>query len=382
MIFFQPGSHAYRLITVLAVSGEFPTSGLHLFGSDRVMKALVHNIATMQDVRNMNTGEELRCRLISISGKGGGKTIRLHRSALPILNWIHPQALESYLSAFYNHRFPGDTVHKDRNHRTAEVIAMCLGAGVEFRPYMIPELQNRKIQRTVSDEPALYCSRDIKRVGGDDKKKIAYSRLVGVLFARGNCFAVYNMRNAFMKWDGRREFKVAHSLMEITRLNADVDAVRDAVLFGKTYDIALRMLDDSDETKRTEFRFDNTYYQTHFIPQTEDGVRQLRLLMLPNWREKLLSVLFDDETRSYNHGRFEYDAIIDGEYVLSFLDSDIARLARFKQAAKDKSDLQVLCFPHQVEFLQQYLPKHVGIRELAMDVLEEALGIRNPGGVV
>lgn len=83
-----------------------------------------------------------------------------------------------------------------------------------------------------------------------------------------------------------------------------------------------------------EFRFDAVYRHIHVVTMDENGVRLLQLLSVPDWNEQLLDLLFDPEQRSYNKGQFEYDTCIDGVYILSHLDGDIARLIRFRDALR------------------------------------------------
>ena len=93
----------------------------------------------------------------------------------------------------------------------------------------------------------------------------------------------------------------------------------------------------------------------------------------------MLDELFEPEIRSYERGLFVYDALIDGAYVYSFLDSDIVRLRKFKMATKDfdsQTKAEVLCFPHQYNFLKKYLGSSVTFRLLDLSIVEEGLGIK------
>lgn len=120
--------------------------------------------------------------------------------------------------------------------------------------------------------------------------------------------------------------------------------------------VALNTLLESDRSKRTEFRFDIVYRNIYFIPMDESGIRQLHILSVPDWKEKLLDLLFEPDIRSYDRGLFEYDACVNGVYVLSHLDGDLARLVRFREAIENqKGKFEVLCFPHQMHFLREYL---------------------------
>ena len=261
---------------------------------------------------------------------------------------------------------------------------MCARAGIEFRPYLLPNLQNSGICRVVPAGASYYDSKDVKRIVKLELSKTAYTRMTGVLFTPGEAKVVYNLRNSMMKWNGDSEIKTRISITDIARMNAHVQEVYAAVMFGRSYDVAMSMMERDAEMKRP-LRFDAAYRQVHFIPQTEMGIRQLRMLLLPEWREKMLGVMFDDETRSYERGMFEYDAYVDGVYILTHFDGDLARLIRFREAMSDKTLLaksQILCFEEQVPFLRECLPKQTVIRVLDMELLEEALGIQGQGGVI
>lgn len=373
MIQFRPGSHACSLAEMLSVVGEYPAHSVRLLGNERVYKALIHKLTTVQAIRNSQTETEITCRMINISGKGRtGKSIRLYKAALPILEWIHPDALQQYLNASRNHHFSGDLSHVNRNHRVAEATAMCMRAGIEYRPYMLPALQNRKIAKVIPDKPVFYLAKALKDIGENEMNKTMFTRMVGAIFSDGKCYVVYNTRNSVMKWNGMGEFKTLHSLIEIGRLNAGVARMDSAILFGESDSVAFETLMASEENKRLEFRFDSIYKHIHFIPMNEFGIRLLRLLAVPNWNEKLMDLLFEKEERSYNQGVFEYDAFVDGKYVLAYLDSDIARLIRFKSAILTRHDIQaeILCFPHQVLFIREYLGSHTEIKTIPIDAVE------------
>jgi hypothetical protein len=204
-----------------------------------------------------------------------------------------------------------------------------------------------------------------------------YSRIVGALFFPGGVYAAYNTRDAVMKWSGLGEVKAQYNLTELARMNAGINDVTATLLFGQNPDVALRTIMESDKSNRNELRFDRIYNSVHFVPLDSNGIRLLKMLTLPDWKEKLLSALFNKSQRSYNLGAIEYDAIVNEKIILSHLDSDIARLIRFREALNYQSQTaDVLCFPWQVKFLRAYLDKDVGIRELDMDTVETALKIQ------
>lgn len=97
--------------------------------------------------------------------------MRFYKGMLSVLNWIHEDALEFYLTSYQGHRFPGGKTHMERNHRVAEAVCMFLRAGVETRPYMLPKLQNKYRTDMVGDDPAFYLSRELKKLERKKKRK-------------------------------------------------------------------------------------------------------------------------------------------------------------------------------------------------------------------
>lgn len=377
MLTLRTASHVCLLLQLLSAAGEFPTRSLHLLGNERSYEALVRRLMTVQQFRTEDGADLGSYKLLTVSGKGDRRTIRLHKNGLPLLPQLHPAALEHYLAATNGHRFSGSAAHVLRNHRVAESLAMCMAAGVEIRPYVLPRLQKRGILHTVPASPSFYIARDLKRLDeAAELGKTIFTRLTGALFSPGQCYAVYNTRAAVMKWNGMGEFKTAHHLLELCRMNAGLDRVDRALLLGESMDVALQTLQESDKSRRMELRFDRIYPHIHFIPMTGEGIRLLKLLTLPDWNETLLSALFPPELRPGGPGVMEYDAQREGVYIFSHLDGDIARLVRLRQALEHtKTSFEVLCFPWQTAFLHGYLGGRAALREIAMDALEEALGM-------
>lgn len=374
MIHFRPGSHAYDIVSVIGITGEFPYRSVRLFGNARTYKVLIGRLCEVQTFRDYNSGDEMTCRLLTVTGKSFGKTVRLYKAAIPILRWISPYAEDNYLCASWNHGFPGDISHTERNHRVAEAAIMCLRAGIESRPYKLPKLQNEAIKRMEFNQPSFYFAKSLKHIGQTEMNKTMFTRIAGSIFINHNCYAVYNTRNAVMKWNGMGEFKTLHSLIEIARLNAGVSQIDTAILFGESYKTAYRTMLENQKNRRLEFRFDGIYRHIHFVPMNEFGIRLLKILILPDRKQKLLDLLFEPECQSNDLGAFEYDAYIDGVYVLSFLDSDIARLMRFSEARSYRTEmLEVLCFPEQVELIKNYLGSDVSIKIIGLEQIEDAL---------
>ena len=374
MMYFSPGSHLFRLVTVLSLVGEYPTTSLQLLGDRQELGRLVQKLTQPQVIRNSATGEKLCVKVINLSGKSPCTTIRLSRFALPLLDWIGTR--EYYESRFTRSGMSSSKTHHERSYRVAETAVMLLRAGIECRPWMLPALQMQR-RALIIDRPMALLARDVKQIEPESVNKTKYARYTGALFTPASCMAVYNTRNAVMRWNGEGEFKARQDLIQIARNNSGCSQLDTAVLLGQDYSVALDTIRCKDTWKGKPQRFDSIYPHVCFVPLQDFGVRQLAIMRLPDWREQILDLLFDEDTRSDNKGAFEYDALEDNTYLFSFLDGDIARLIRFHDAMRNtKLNCKVIAYPEQISFLQSCLPDSVEYYDIPIDQIEQELEVK------
>ena len=367
MIYLRPGAHVLELLQLLSVAGEFPMSGLSILGNPRTMRELVHRLENRQEIEASRSGKRYCARLLSIRGKRGPmRNIRLHKSALPILNELYPAALEYYLAAFRNHAFSGKKNDIERNHRVGETLAMMLSAGVEMRPYMLPSLQADRIEATIGDMSCFYSSRVVKKLDGDSMNKTGFTRMTGLLLKQGVGFAVYNTRGAVMKWHGDGELKAMQQCEELARCNAGVDALSGAILFGVSGSVALATLMETNKAGRRDYRIDRIYTAVHFVPLDENGKSLLRLLTLPMLQSKLRSVLFPPQLQVNGFVECDCDAVDGAKYILSHLDGDLARLVRFRLAAMEDEThrYEAVCYSWQLAYVKPFLCERIELKSI------------------
>jgi len=365
MIYIRSGAHVLELLQLLSVAGEFPMSGLSILGNPRTMRELIHRLEDRQEIEASWSGKRYCARLLSISGKRGPmRNIRLHKSALPLLDELHPAAMDYYLSAFRNHAFSGKRGDIERNHRVAETLAMMFSSGIEIRPYLLPRLQTEHIEPTVGDMPCFYPSRIVKKLDGDSMNKTGFTRMTGLLLKKGVGFAVYNTRNAVMKWHGDGELKAMQQCEDLARRNAGVDALCGAILFGRSGSVALDTLMETNKAGRRDCRIDRIYMAVHFAPLNNDGKRLLHLLTIPALQARLRSVLFPHRLQVNGFVECDCDAVDGGKYILSHLDGDLARLVRFRLAAIEDKErrYEAICYPWQLEYVKPFLGEHIELK--------------------
>ena len=361
-------SQLYRLVSLLSVCGEYPVRSLHLLGNKRMYRKLVDECMQPLTVRNPETAEAISLpRLFNLCGKGRLKSIRLYSGALPILKWLDEG--EYYDAISNGHNMPMNDQHLDRNHRVAEVLAVCRDAGIEIFPHNLPNFQRDEFDRIIHlRQPFFMTSRMIKMFGGNyAANKTNFTRLVGALFIDETDYFVYNTRYTPMKWSGSGEIK--------TKIN--VRCIADKVPF----DIAYSMLfADSGETameaylathkiKNSNYHFDQIYDKTHFIPLNEYGARFLRFFTVRGWHDYFIKLLLElDELPEYRY--YDHDYYNDGVYYLVWLDGDLHRL----WAASELNDnFCVYCFDWQKDFVRNFLGENVKILTVNFDKVEKIL---------
>ena len=374
MIYIREQSHALMLLQLLNVAGEFPASSLSMLGSERTLRELVLRMSRKQEVRIGWNGHAYDAQLLCVSGKRGAyRTIRLHRSALPLLNELHPDALSHYLHAFRNHAFTGKRGDIERNHRVAEAIAMMLVSGIEARPYALAALAASGRQITIPDTPSFYPAKTVKQQGSDAMNKTGFTRMAGMLMAPGLGYVVYNTRSNAMKWHGDGERKAMQQCEEVARRNAGVRDLRSAILLGHTGSAALTTLQAAAQRDGSA-AFERIYEAIHFVPMQEEGRRMLSLLCIPELQAKLAAVLFPARMRIAGYADCDCDAMDNDKYILSHLDGDLARLLRFCRAAKEDAahSYEVLAFPFQAEYVRA-VAGVASLRCVALDKVTSAL---------
>lgn len=373
MLLISPGSHAYKIITILLITGEFPFRSLGLLGNERMFKEAAVRMTKHQNVRIKGKDKSFRCKLITISGKSTRKTIRLCRSCFPLIEEEFPKMLPRYLEDNYDHHFHGLPRSIERNHRIAETYVMCMRSGIECRYHDVPVLQKEEKRYLTFDNPAFYSSKTIKRLGVDELNKSKYIRMVGAIFSGAGLYEIYNSRSEVLEWYGQGEDKTIQIMSDVCNYNFRIPERHNAIIFGKDYLVAVQTLRRFDLGDKL-VRFDYLGYESmHYLPMDESGIKLLQIMMIPDWKNKLLRLIFEEDAIP-SVPQFQYDAYVNGTYILSFLDSDILKLSSFCQTVRqEECEWEIACFDTQVDFLKEYLGEEVSLFSIPLNMVHKKL---------
>ena len=378
MFRITPRSQVNKLLTILSVVGEFPFDSRGLLGSEGYFNNLIYKHTRPDDYTFSKSDKIIHGQLFQLAGKAELKSIRFHKTGLPILKHLNPIAYQHYLDTYDNHHLRTTEDRIIRNHRIAEATVMCMNAGIEARSYIAPKLTKQYHQEIPFTDPAFYLSKHLKKIDPDGFNKTKYARIVGALFYETGCYSVYNLRDALMKWKPESELKVRLDMTDICTMNTNQYDVQSTIFFCSSYQTGFRVLEEWKRNPDLRTLFTSVYKHVHFIPINEFGVQLLQILTIPHWNERMLRMFFKNEYRSFGMGDMPYDAVMNGTYVLSFLDSDFARLYLFRNNIGNFPDRKwlVLCFHHQAKFLREYLGSGVRLKVIPMAEVMEKLKIK------
>ena len=367
MIKFERGSHIYSLFTLISVVGEFPTASLRLLMNYDMVKKMVNIWSERHDVVD-DDGEIIKnCKLFSVVGDGKKRRIRIHSSAYEILEKINMK--DFYLNNFVKIKFPTNETYLTRRFCEAEAVSLFFKAGSEIRPYIIPKLQNEKrIQRRLTGA-VLYTSFDIKKYKASHINTIIRSsKISNLLITNDEAYAIYNLRKEPLEKAMKGELKTKLFIDNLLDLNYKISKKDNAMFIGRNYTVALKTLRNFEKKSKRALRLDDVFLNVFFIPYTDFGVKLASLFRIKNFRTEILRLVFKEDFTSEDEAMTTYSVFKNGRYYFSFLDSNIAKLMRFKDfMSKGTDNYFVACFEEQEEFVRAFMGERAKIMKVKID---------------
>lgn len=379
MIKFVPGSHTYSLISLLSVVGEFPTYSLSLIGNRRTLQGLITRLNNVHEVRD-NTGKTLtKGRIINIIGKGLKRRIRLDNDALPLVEYLGLK--DYYTETILKNRFPSDMSHLERTFRFAEIAAIFMRSNIEFRTQYLPKLQVKESIKRIQKQTIFYQSRLFKAIKLPEYNTLVRnSKIIGMMIAFDEAFLVYNFRSCWLRKMMEGESKILLFVDLLARYNFEVKQTKSAIVFGKSYKVALRTLKSYIPMSSKNIRLDDVYKNIFFIPNTDFGTRLVRFFTIRNWREKILASLFGAKFDSKSIDGTIFHAVEGDIVIFSFLDSNLTGLMCFRDfLINTKRTGGIICYPEQEKLVKEYFGSKIKIKTVSIDRVEEVLKVNKRG---
>lgn len=359
-------SYADKILVALCFSGEFPYNSLEMIDKNKQM--------LQRNARKLKAES-----YIGITGKGYDKTMRLKQKGRDVIKDRYPELYEHYLMITDNgviRTGKSNEASLWRSHRLAEMLFILQKSGVYFLHTHKPTINNHHIDEAVTLPPNLgffYSSKEMKSVDEIARYKVSFTRILGMLACKEHKYALYNTNEGLMKWNNQGENKAQKMMEDIINKSFYQEEryyVTSSILFAKSMDVAYKVLNSNrgkKDSKGFEFlSFDNTFPNMHFITLDPYGIFQIKMLMLDDWKERLSLALFDKSEISEHPSSFDSDAFNKETNTIKveFISGNIGKLKRAVLASKFNrgSTIEVFALPHQVEFLEKYLPEEFKVK--------------------
>jgi hypothetical protein len=407
MIWIDDNKQAQKVLETIALCGEYPTQSIPLIPHKNI-KYLRRILASMREAN-----------LISQTGSGELKSLRLLQAGIDALSLIHPQAKEQYMlmtgQSGDGTKASTDSRHKSRNLRIAAVMQIMILAGVHAAIWEKPKLIEfyrdsgisatpRKLnpQTNTSNKPYFYTSKEFKRADVEGIYKTSFTRIIGMYVCEKKTYGVFNLGKRLCEWDTSAEMKSQFMMWNVLRstgLQRELPTnmrITDRIVMAKKLETGIRLAELSYEIKTDKnkkyyrdkkgnvlsyLNTNNDYKATHFILENETGIKMLKLLSISDFRKKLIKrTLEDNDIADSSTAHFGYDGYnrATGEYTLTFFDSDLKSLVDFKSSLVSYKipyeKATVICFDWQFELVSRFIGESAKVYTVNID---EALNMIN-----
>ena len=364
-----------KLLTITALSGEFPCDNFHrLHISSSYAKLLRHNLYQEGMIKSLSDD----CL----------KGLVLTSKGIEVLKQKEPERYR-----YISDKKRTEVSRRYRRQLFARTYCSLLNADIEFLPDRKPFVFARRRSQPyivgsplirpslLSDEPVFYSSIEIKYELEDHVQQIRNSAMTGLVLNRNNCFVVYNIGENRFPLSYATELKAGIMVGSGTFLEMK-KASSNAVFLVRDFSIADELIYGSKEKKTAPSKviLNGAYKHIYLIPENESGDIQLRVLCHPPFRELIEDTFFEsfgDSNPNYKIINDGFDS--DGNPVLDGCFLDVVRLLKFKRGLLT-NDIpgRVLCFDFQMEFVAKLMkPAKVHINHIKIKDVEEMMNTEN-----
>ena len=359
-----PESFLNFLLTLVALSGEFPTSLISRIPGSESYKAKAIT-------RLKNTGWLKTCY------RDGFRGLRLTQAAIRELSILYPNQYLPLLSQKNSLSAPKyDLSSRLRLHRMAEVLLTMIRSDIIVYPWEKPGVflpdEEFALWGDIT-KPIYYSSFEVKGIG-QQATMIRNSRATGLLFSPHRILAVYNTADGEMKWEFDSETRLKIFVQQdicLSRLSGQYASVIPSALIFASSMRQFPVLLSAKKPGQKPFVYGNQFTHFYYLTMDHHGEFLLRLLCSERQETMLRFILSSDLEPSKNY-YVENDGFDEqGAPVLFAYSCDIPRIHRFLSGLEMHGlSGSIICFDFQVEALREICGKSVSILSVDFDEYE------------
>ena len=362
-----PDTLPHLLLTLTAISGEFPTSLVGRLPGGASYKESVVKVLKRE-------------KLLRTYYRDGLRGLRLTALAKKELLAERPERLSLYLTGnVETNTLKSEIPRRLRLHRMAEVLVTMLNAEVlvfhEEKPLLFAPIPPEDAR---IDRPAYYSSREVKELGAQ-AVKFKGSRSTGILLTDGGIFISYNTGSARMKWEYKAELRLkavlSTELCQRRLPDQYWEAEISGIVFGDDMEAMAPLMDAGEAVRHDYFVLDGNFEHFYFLTNDHRGEVILQLLCHPALKAALDDILSQDLNASRPGWLIENDAVDDhGAPVLFAFTCDMPRIRRFDTALELHGRRGTLiCFDFQEKALRRICGQRVTIQSIDFGMFERSV---------
>lgn len=366
--FPSPDTLSHLLLTLTAISGEYPTSQVaRLPGGGSYKENLLTRLR--------------RSKLLRTYYRDGLRGLRLTASAKALLLAEQPEQFRPYLTGnTETNALKSEVTRRLRLHRMAEVLTTMFNADIflfwdEKEALFSSSLYAPPAPIRV---PAYYSSREVKELG-PQAIKIRGSRSTGVLISDGGIFVVYNTGSSLMKWEYKAEMRMK-ALLQTELCNRRLTsqfrtAAIQGLVFGSSMDMLYSLMANTADLRRNYFILDGNFDSFHYLTSDHQGEVILQLLCCPEQRAALDGILRENLAPKKPGWPIEHDAVDETNAPVLFgYTCDMPRIQRFDAALELQGKVGTLiCFDFQESALHQICGPRVAFQSIDFEKFERSV---------
>ena len=269
----------------------------------------------------------------------------------------------------------------------AHVLMLCAGVkctAIDMFNLFNPASKQKGSPYCVEGDKNYFIPYQYKRE--DWQQIIILSRSIGTYLHRDNeVYSVYNFGNTRPVW--KRALESANWTKRINLMVESLcptwnvgkvieDRSRRAIVIATDKPIINLLTEKVGTGPAKKYLVLPSMYRAgmYHIPFSDDGVKMMRLINRPKWREYIYRSVLGDAYGTAKRGNgVSHDANDGKKMTLVFCVPDIERLRNFiinARAYDEKENFEIICFPHQLSLIQKVAGEVCTIHVFPMDKLE------------
>ena len=373
-----------EIITLLHYCGSIPYSAINYLEENKKSRMYHASINKMQ-----------KEGVVKIEKKNGERQLVL--KDYDELSPIYVKAIDEMYRDYYLR--VGQTLRKIALHndkkdagkvlQSNDMILLMYSIGVKTLPTDKADILNcDELPQNVN---MYYNSREIKKgtnyesivEENNQQKTVIGTRIDGLLISNGGIYTIYNMRNKRYVWKVRGEERIKPYIEKLINgkhprfiLEKNYEC-KDAILFAKQLSSFAKMLTDSpqNDSFKDMIGLRTLYTNIYVLPSDINGKMMLEIMMMKDWKNKMLSDLFDTSDEERNEAKHT-SVVCDGydeetkTYKLLFCIPNLAKLYMFSNRAKIEENqhvFEVYCFDFQAELVVAVTEGMVKVKKMPFE---------------